>query len=83
MKNLHRFLKIFIFVQFGSCCGRILAKYINYARHRELYAAQNWTWYSGIGLTVLLTLAILAVTAAVYFIIGCKIKNSETKNNEQ
>lgn len=79
MKELHKFLKVFIFVQLGSCCGRVLAQYLDYVNHPQFYAMQSAPWYYRVMISVLFTLVTVAVTTAAYFIIGHFIKKQEEK----
>ena len=77
MKQLHKFLKAFIFVQLGACCGRVLAKYLDFVNHPEVYAYYSAPWYTGIAITVLLTAITLLLTAIAYFVVGHIIKKRE------
>jgi len=82
MKGLHRFLKIFIFVQLGACFGRVLAKYLDYVKHPGLYAMQSAPWYVGIIVTVVLTAIMVTVTTVAYFIVGYLIRKREQRETE-
>ena len=72
MKELHKFLKVFIFVQLGACCGRVLAKYLDFVKHPELYAMQSTPWYVSIMLTVMLSAIMIILTTIAYYIV-CRI----------
>ena len=80
MKELHKFLKVFIFVQLGACSGRVLQKYLDFIKHPELYASYSAPWYTGITLTVILTAITVLITAIAYFVVGHIIKK---RNKEQ
>ena len=80
MKGLHKFLKVFIWVQLGSCCGRVLQRYLDFVNHHEIYAYYSAPWYTGITITVILTAITVLVTTIVYFIVGRIIKKQ--KQNE-
>ena len=77
MKELHKFLKIFIFVQLGACCGRVLAKYLDFVKHPKLYAMQAVPWYVSIMLTVILSAIMIAITTIAYFIVGRIIRHRQ------
>ena len=70
MHQLHKFLKVFIFVQLGSSSARIIAKYIHYVKHPEIYASYSAPWYTDIVITAVLTAITVILTAIAYFIVG-------------
>ena len=74
MKELHKFLKAFIFVQLGACTARVIERYVDYIKYPELYAAQSAPWYSGIMLTVLLSAAAILITTIAFFVVGYLLK---------
>lgn len=82
MKELHRFLKVFIFVQLGACTGRIFQVYNDYSRHRELYESQSAPWYKDIILAVILTAVTVLITTIAYFIVGYIIKKRKQDQND-
>jgi len=77
MKELHKFLKVFIFVQLGSCTGRVIHKYYDFVNHSELYALYSVPWYNGITLTVILTAITVTITTIAYFVVDHIIKKME------
>lgn len=81
MKELHTFLKNFILVQLGACSGRILAKYLDYKKHPDLYAMQSAPWYYSILFTMMLTAVMVTLTVIAYFIVGHIIKKRNLKDN--
>ena len=74
MEKLHKFLKLFMFVEAGSCCGRILARYIYYIKYPKLYEMQSAPWYTSVILAIILTAVIITATAIAYFVVGHIIK---------
>lgn len=74
MKGLHRFLKIFIWVQLGACFGRVLQRYIDFLKHPEWYTYDSAPWYTGITITVILTAITVLITTIAYFVVGYIIK---------
>lgn len=82
MKQLHKFLKIFIFVQLGSCCARVLQRYFDFVNHPEVYAYYSAPWYTGITITVILTAITVSITTIAYFVVGHIIKKQEKKDIE-
>lgn len=72
MIELHKFLKVFIFVQLGSCSAHVVKKYLDFVNNPELYAAHPW--YYSITLTIILTAITVSITAIAYFIVGHIIK---------
>jgi len=79
MKELHKFLTIFIFVQLVACCGRVLGKYLDYVMYPKIYAMQSAPWYTGIMVTVILTTISVIITVIAYFIVGHFVN----KNNQE
>lgn len=79
MKQLHVFLKCFIFVELGSCVARSLGDYLDYLRYPELYAMRSAPWYTGILIRVSLTAIVIALTAIAYFVVGRVLKKREKK----
>ena len=79
MKELHKFLKVFIFVQLGACTGRVLAQYLDYVKHPGLYAMQSAPWYTGIEITLILNAAIISVATVAYILVGRSIRKGEEK----
>ena len=77
MKQLHKFLKIFIFLQLGSCCGRVLERYLNFVKHPDIYAFNSAPWYTGIVITVILTAITVSITTIAYFAVGHIIRKRE------
>lgn len=82
MKRLHKFLKVFIFVQLGSCAGDVLRQYMHYVNHPERYITWSAPWYTGIQLTVALTAVTVALTAMAYFAVGRMIRRREVSVTE-
>jgi len=74
MKELHKFLKVFIFVQLGACSGRLLAKYIDYVKHPQIYAMRSIPWYYDMLVSLALTAIIVSVTLIAYILVGKVIK---------
>ncbi len=74
MKGLRRFLIVLIFILLGACAFRSLAVYIDFTRHRELYAAYSAPWYTSVILTIVITLVLIAIIAVIYFVISYIIK---------
>ena len=72
MKPLQKFLSAFIFVQLGAFCGRALAVYIDYARHKEIYDTYSAPWYTRIIIAAILTAITVTITIIVYFIVRYK-----------
>ena len=77
MKKLHKFLKVFIFVQLGGCTARVFQQYNDFARHPDLYATYSASWYTGVIITVALTAVTVTVTTVAYFVVGRIIKKRE------
>ncbi len=69
MEKIQKFLSAFIFVQLGAFCGRALAVYIDYARHKEIYYTYSAPWYTRIIIAAILTAITVTITAIVYFIV--------------
>ena len=82
MKQLHKFLKIFIFLQLGSCCGRVLQRYLDFVNHPEIYAYYSAPWYTGITITVILTAITVLITTIAYFVVGHLIKKREQNETD-
>ena len=82
MKELHRFFKVFIFVQLGAFTARVFQVYNDYSRHRELYESQSAPWYTDIILTAILTAITVSITIIAYFIIGHIIKKRNQEQND-
>ena len=74
MKQLHVFLKCFIFVELGSCVARSVADYVDYLRYPNLYAIQSAPWYTGTMIRVILTAITVTITAIAYFAVGRVLK---------
>ena len=83
MKELHRFLKVFIFVQLGACSGRVLTRYLDYINHPARYAMQSAPWYDSLLLTVLLTAITVTLTAIAYFTVGRILKKRGEEQAEE
>ena len=77
MKQLHRFLKVFIWVQLGSCCGSVLHKCFHYVKHPEMYAFNSAPWYTDIAVSLTLTAITVLITLAAYFAVGRVISKRE------
>lgn len=77
MKKIHRFLKVFIFVQLGWCAGRVLIKYLDYMENPGIYEMLPDPWYYGVIPTIIFTAATVTITAIAFFVIGHLIKNSK------
>lgn len=77
MKQLHKFLKVFIWVQLGACCGRVLQRYLDFVNHTKLYETYSAPWYTGTMLTVILTAVMVTITTITYFVVGHIIKKRE------
>ena len=82
MKQLHKFLKIFIFLQLGSCCGRVLQMYLDFLNYPEIYAYNSAPWYTGITITVIFTAITVLITAIAYFVIGHILKKKAQKETD-
>lgn len=82
MMQLHKFLKIFIFVQLGFCCGHVLQRYLDFVNHPEIYAYYSAPWYTGITITVILTVITVLITTIVYFLVGNIIKKREQNKTD-
>ena len=82
MKGLHKFLKVFIWVQLGACSGRVLQKYLDFVNHPEVYAHYSAPWYTGITITVILTAITVLITTAAYFVVGHIIKKREQNETD-
>ena len=82
MKGLHKFLKVFIWAQLGSCCGRVLQRYLDFVNHPEVYAYYSAPWYTGITITVILTAITVLITTIAYFVVGHIIKKREQNKTE-
>ena len=82
MNQLHRFLKTFIFVQLGACCGRVLFRYLDYVNHPEWYALRSAPWYTGILLTVMLTAGMVLLTFLAYVLVGYVLKKRQRAGEE-
>lgn len=74
MKKLHRLLELLIFAQIGIFLVCAAARYLDYVRHPEVYAAQSAPWYTSILLTLALTAVTAGITAAAYFAVGQRLK---------
>ena len=48
MKQLHKLLKVFIWLQLGACCGRVLQRYLDFIQHPEIYAYYSAPRYTAI-----------------------------------
>lgn len=85
MKKARSFLKIFLFVQLGSCLGRFLWQYIDYRRNPVLYELRSAPWYTGALVMAALTAITVSLTLAAYLILGAVIRKRETsgKNREE
>jgi len=77
VKDLHKFLRVFIWVQLGACSGRVLQKYLHFVNHPEVYASYSAPWYTGITVTVLFTAITVLLTTIAYFVVGRIIKKRE------
>ena len=77
MKQLHRFLGIFICVQFGACCGGVIRKYFDFVNHPEKYAFDSAPWYAGIALTLVFNVITILVAVVARFIVGRVISKRE------
>ena len=82
MKELHKFLRVFIFVQLGSCVGRAGRRYIDYMRYPDIYEMQSAPWYSGLMFTLILTAIMVTITTIAYFVVGNIIKKREQGKSE-
>ena len=82
MKGLHKFLKVFIWVQLGSCCGRVLQRYLDFVNHPEIYAYHSDPWYTGIAITVILTAITVLITTIAYFVVGHIMKKREQNKSD-
>jgi len=74
MEGLRKFLKVFIFVELGSCVGRMLWHYVDYRKRPWLYELTSDTWFSRAAPYVIVAAAVIVVTAAAYFLLGYAIK---------
>ena len=81
MNQLHKFLKAFIFVQLGSCFGRVLIKYLDFVMNPEVYAYYSAPWYTDIVVTLILTAITVLITTITYFIVGHLIKKHDQKES--
>ena len=77
MKQLHKLLKVFIWLQLGACCGRVLQRYLDFIQHPEIYAYYSAPRYTGILVTVILTAITVLITTIAYFVVGHIIKKRE------
>lgn len=86
MKKARAFLKVFIFVQLGTCLGRFLWQYIDYKRNPVLYEINSAPWYTGPLVTAALTAVTVTLTLAAYLILGAVIRKREReagRNSEE
>ncbi len=81
MKGLHKFLKVFIFVQLGACTGDVLRQYLHYVNHQEMYITWSAPWYTGIQLTVAFTAFTVALTTLAYFLVGRMLRRREASTS--
>ncbi len=82
MKQFHKFLKLFIFAQLGTCLGRVLHRYLDFVNHPGLYTMQSAPWYTGIILTVILTAVTVTITTIAYFVVGHVIKKRQQEQSD-
>ena len=83
MKGLRRFLVVFIFLLLGACAFRSFAIYNSFIRHPDLYATDSTPWYWSIMVTVVITLALIAIPAILCCVIGYRLKKQKNKPNEK
>ena len=74
MKELHKFLKAFIFVQLGACSADIIKKYLHFVNNPGWYSEP---WYYGIRLTLIISAVAVIITTIAYFVVGRIIKKRE------
>ncbi len=84
-ESARSFLRIFLFVQLGSCLGRFLWQYFDYRRHPALYEMRSAPWYTGPLVTAAFTAVTVSLTLAAYLILGAVIRKREAsgKNKEE
>ena len=82
MKRIHKFLKLFIFAQLGSCAGRVLWQYYDYLKHPALYEMVGDPWYYRASRFAVITAVSVAITATAYFILGGIIKRKSGEREE-
>ena len=61
---------MFLFAQLGACAGRVLQRYLAYRSHPEIYEFYSAPWYTGILITLLLTVIMVTITAIAYLVVG-------------
>lgn len=83
MKRLRNFLLVLIFILLGACAFRSFAIYNDFTRHPDLYATYSAPWYLSIILTVIFTVALIAIITVIYFIVGYIIKKLNNKYDKQ
>ena len=82
MKRLHKFLKIFIFVQLGACAYRVFALYNDYLRHTDLYTTYSAPWYTDIIITIVITGIMVLLTWIACFVVGRVIKKRDESSEK-
>ena len=83
MKSARTFLKVFLFVQLGSCLGRFLRQYVDYRKKPTLYEINSAPWYTGPLVTAALTAVTVSLTLAAYLILGAVIRKREASGKNQ
>ena len=83
MKKIHEFLKVFIWVQLGTCFARVLQKCFDYINNPNIYAYYSAPWYTDIVITVIFTAITVLITVIAYYVVAYIIKKREQngKNN--
>lgn len=74
MKEIHRFLKVFIFVQLGWCVGRVFIKYLDYIKNPGIYEMLSDPWYYDVIPTIIFTAVTVTIMTIAFFVIGHLIK---------
>ncbi|MBQ8910000.1 MAG: hypothetical protein IJY91_03045 [Oscillospiraceae bacterium] len=74
MKELHKFLKVFIFFQLGACLADVYEKFTHFTNNPGLY---DEPLYYGITLTLARSAGLILLTTIAYFVVGHIIKKRE------
>lgn len=83
MKKARIFLKNFIFVELGALFGKFLASYMHYRKYPKFYETMSAPWYTEIIFSAIITAVIVALTFAVYLILGRIIKKKEAQEQKE
>lgn len=83
MKKVYNFLKLFMWGNIGTFCGRAISEYMFYKKYPKIYEMQSAPWYTELIFLFTCTVVITVILIIARVILKKKIKEQEDNEKSQ